>query len=160
LISRRRIDRQAAGVLRVRGARPHRPEAGRRDLLCRGALRRPEPVPVRDRPQHGVPAAGHLHRGPQPAAALLLFPVRARAPRGMTLPNRMARPEAAPALFRLLPRSAVSRAALGPRGSPPALLDAARAARLTPWAVSFSDRSEFERLRTELETLRAQAAPV
>src|SRR5207247_8835704 len=32
--------------------------------------------------------------------------------------------------------------------------------RLTHWAVSFSDRSELERLRTELETLRAQAAPV
>src|SRR2546422_11223276 len=31
------------------------------------------PVPVRDRPQHGIPAAGHLYCGPQPAAALLLL---------------------------------------------------------------------------------------
>ncbi len=153
----------------------------------------------------------------------------------MTLPNRMARPEAAPALFRLLSDSALSRAALGACGFPLALLDAAPSARivtyvnpafekffgfdereavgrplaallfrgdeallqrvlseapsgcqlkawgkdgaarhieialgaircadgrLTHWAVSFSDRSELERLRTELETLRAQAASV
>src|SRR3989442_13774961 len=51
----------------------------------------------------------------------------------MTLPNRMARPEAAPALFRLLSDSALSRAALGACGFPLALLDAAPSARIVTY---------------------------
>jgi PAS domain S-box-containing protein len=43
---------------------------------------------------------------------------------GMTLPNKLGRPDAAPALYRLLSESALSRAALGNCGIPVAMLDA------------------------------------
>jgi hypothetical protein len=151
----------------------------------------------------------------------------------MTVLNRQARPETAPALFRLLSDSAMSRAALGACGFPLAILDAATPARpvtyvnpafeaffgygateatgrplaalvfrgddalahrllagsasrwqlrawgkdgvpryvelalgavrsadgrVTHWVVAFSDRSEIEKLRVELESLRALAS--
>lgn len=151
----------------------------------------------------------------------------------MTAPNKASRPEAAPALFRLLSDSALSRAALGACGFPLAILDASLPSRpvtyinpafegffgygagealgrplaalvfrgddalaqrllaetasrwqvrawgkdgqarhvelalgavrstdgrVTHWVVAFSDRSEVERLRAELESLRALAA--
>ncbi|MGQ0545418.1 MAG: PAS domain-containing protein [Betaproteobacteria bacterium] len=47
----------------------------------------------------------------------------------MSVPNRARKPEPAPALFRLLSDSAVSRAALGACGFPLAMLDAAAPAR-------------------------------
>ena len=47
----------------------------------------------------------------------------------MSVPNRVKRVEAAPALFRLLSDSALSRAALGPCGFPLAMLDAGAPAR-------------------------------
>lgn len=150
----------------------------------------------------------------------------------MTVPNKVARPEAAPALFRLLSDSALSRAALGACGFPLAILDASLPSRpvtyvnpafegffgygagealghplaalvfrgdealahrllaetasrwqvrawgkdgtachvelalgavrgaegrITHWVVAFSDRSEVEHLRAELESLRALA---
>lgn len=151
----------------------------------------------------------------------------------MPVLNKALKPEAAPALFRLLSDSALSRAALGACGFPLAILDAAGPARLvtyvnpafegffgyrlgetlgrplatllfrgeeallhrllaestslwqvkvwgkdaklrhvelalgavrsaegrlTHWVVTFSDRSELERLRSELEALRNLAA--
>lgn len=152
----------------------------------------------------------------------------------MALVNKLSKPEAAPALFRLLSDSALSRAALGACGFPLAILDASLASRpvtyvnpafegffgygagevlgrplaalvfrgdeglahrllaeagsrwqvrawskdgearpvelalgavrsadggrITHWVVAFSDRSEVERLRAELESLRALAA--
>lgn len=150
----------------------------------------------------------------------------------MTLLNKAAKPEAAPALFRLLSDSAMSRAALGACGFPVAILDAAvtsrpvtyvnpafegffgyrtaeatgrslaalvlrgddalahrlmaepasrwqvrtwgkdgavrhvelslgavRSAdgRITHWVAAFADRTEIERLRSELEALRTLA---
>jgi PAS domain S-box-containing protein len=152
----------------------------------------------------------------------------------MAVLSKVHRPEAAPALYRLLSESALSRAALGACGFPVALIDAGGAARkvtyvnsafasyfgwheadavgrplasllfrgeeaalqrlladpgsrwllmaygkdgeqrrveltigalrsadgrLTHWVLSFSDRSEEERLRCELQGLRALAAP-
>ena len=151
----------------------------------------------------------------------------------MAVLNRIQRPEAAPALARLLTESALSRAALGACGIPVAMLDATLPTRpvtyvnpafaayfgwreadaisrplaallfrgddsalqalfadpalrcevktwakdgalkhvelalgavrsaegkLTRWVISFADRSELERLRAELEKLRANAA--
>jgi len=151
----------------------------------------------------------------------------------MTVLNKAAKPEAAPALFRLLSDSAMSRAALGACGFPLAILDASLTSRpvtyvnpafegffgyragealgrplaalvfrgddalahrllaetasrwqvkawgkdgtarhvelalgavrcadgrITHWVVAFSDRSEVERLRADLESLRALAA--
>lgn len=151
----------------------------------------------------------------------------------MTVLNRAARPEAAPALFRLLSDSALSRAALAACGFPLAMIDAAAPTRpltyvnpafegffgyrasealgrplaallfrgddalvhrllaepssrwelkcwskdnaarhvelalgevrsaqgsVTHWVASFSDREDVERLRTELEALKAPAA--
>ena len=151
----------------------------------------------------------------------------------MAVLNKVHRPEAAPALFRLLAESALSRAALGACGFPVAMLDAGGAARkvtyvnsafaahfgwreadatgrplaallfrgeeaavqrlladpgtrrqltaygkdgtprhveltigavraaegrLSHWVLAFSDRSEIERLRCELEALKAVAA--
>jgi PAS domain S-box-containing protein len=153
----------------------------------------------------------------------------------MGLAKKLAKPEAAPALYRLLSDSALSRAALGACGFPLAMLDAKAAARpvtyvnaafegffgyraaealgrplaallfhgdeplvhrllaesssrwklrawgkdgavrhveialgavhsadadgqLTHWVVAFSDRSEVEKLRSELEGLKALAA--
>ena len=151
----------------------------------------------------------------------------------MTVLNKIGRPEAAPALFRLLADSALSRAALDACGFPLAIFDAESAARgvtyvnpafedffgyrasealgqplaklvfrgddslagrllaesasrwqvrawgkdgsaryveaalsalrgadgrRTHWVVAFSDRDEIERLRSELESLRALAA--
>lgn len=151
----------------------------------------------------------------------------------MAVLNRIQRPEAAPALARLLAESALSRAALGACGIPVAMLDATLPTRpvtyvnpafaayfgwreadaisrplaallfrgddsalqalfadpalrceaktwakdgalkhvelalgavrsaegkLTRWVISFADRSELERLRAELEKLRANAA--
>jgi len=151
----------------------------------------------------------------------------------MTVLNKIGRPEAAPALFRLLADSALSRAALDACGFPLAILDALSPARgvtyvnpafedffgyrasealgqplaklvfrgddslagrllaesasrwqvrawgkdgsaryveaalsalrgadgrRTHWVVAFSDRDEIERLRSELESLRALAA--
>lgn len=151
----------------------------------------------------------------------------------MTVLNRVSRPEAAPALFRLLSDSSMSRAALGACGFPLAILDASPASRpvtfvnaafegffgyaasevlgrplatlvfrgdeglaqrllaeaasrwqvrawgkdgqarsvelalgavrstdgrITHWVVAFSDRSEIESLRVELESLRVLAA--
>jgi len=153
--------------------------------------------------------------------------------RDMALVNKLTRPEAAPALFRLLSDSALSRAALGACGFPLAMFDAAAAAhavtyvnpafegffgyragealgrplaallfrgdeplvqrllaesssrwklrawgkdgglrhvelalgavhsadgKLTHWVIAFSDRSEVEKLRSELEALKALAA--
>jgi len=151
----------------------------------------------------------------------------------MAIPSRVTRPEVAPALFRLLTDSALSRAALGACAFPMAIFDAAGPARLvtyvnpafegffgygamevvgrplaalllrgdaalaerllaenasrwqvrvwakdgavrhvelalgairgadgglTHWVAAFSDRSEVERLRAELEALRTLAA--
>lgn len=151
----------------------------------------------------------------------------------MKVLSKAVRPEAAPALFRLLADSSMSRAALGACGFPLAILDASLASRpvtyvnpafegffgygagealgrplaalvlrgdealahrllaeaesrwqvrtwgkdgearhvelalgavrsadgrITHWVVAFSDRSEVERLRVELESLRALAA--
>jgi len=150
----------------------------------------------------------------------------------MTLPNKPGRPETAPALFRLLTESALSRAALGSCGVPVLILDAAAKTRpvafanaafeslfgyaaheaagrslaallfrgdealvqrlldtprrweltawgkggteravavsiaavrdvggtLTHWVVTLSDRGEVERLRAEVESLKALAA--
>ena len=141
----------------------------------------------------------------------------------MALVNKLSKPEAAPALFRLLSDSALSRAALGACGFPLAMLDARAGARpvtyvnaafegffgyragealgrplaallfhgdeplvhrllaesssrwklrawgkdgavhsadgqLTHWVVAFSDRSEIEKLRAELEGLKSLAA--
>lgn len=151
----------------------------------------------------------------------------------MTVLHKVARPEAAPALFRLLSDSALSRAALGACGFPLAILDASLASRavtyvnpafegffgyaasealgrplaalvfrgdealtqrllaetasrwqvrawgkdgeprhaelalgavrstdgrITHWVVAFSDRSEVEGLRAELESVRALAS--
>jgi len=151
----------------------------------------------------------------------------------MTVLNKIGRPEAAPALFRLLADSALSRAALDACGFPLAILDAESPARgvtyvnpafedffgyrageaigqplaklvfrgddslagrllaesasrwqvrawgkdgttryveaalsalrgadgrRTHWVVAFSDRNEIERLRSELESLRALAS--
>jgi len=153
--------------------------------------------------------------------------------RGMALAHKLAKPEPAPALYRLLSDSARSRAALGACGFPIAMLDATVAARpvtyvnaafegffgyragealgrplaallfrgdeplvhrlltesssrwklrawgkdgalrhvelalgavhsadgkLTHWVVAFSDRSEVEKLRGELEELKALAS--
>jgi PAS domain S-box-containing protein len=151
----------------------------------------------------------------------------------MGLAKKLTKPEAAPALYRLLTDSALSRAALGACGFPLAMLDAKAAARsityvnaafegffgyrtaealgrplaallfhgdeplvhrllaesnsrwklrawgkdgavrhieialgavhgadgqLTHWVVAFSDRSEVEKLRSELEALKSLAA--
>ena len=157
---------------------------------------------------------------------------RAKSP-VMTVFNKAARPETAPALFRLLSDSSMSRAALGACGFPLAILDAATPSRpvtyvnpafegffgygaaeaigrplaalvfrgddalaqrllaepasrwqlrawtkgggvrfaelalgavrstdgrITHWVVAFSDRSEVEKLRAELESLRTLAS--
>jgi len=52
----------------------------------------------------------------------------------MTVVNRVAKRDAAPALFRLLSDGALSRAALGACGFPLAILDASAPTRpVTPW---------------------------
>jgi hypothetical protein len=56
LLLARGPDLQDAGLLRVRRARPHQPQAGRNRPLGRGALRRAEPLPERNRQQHELPA--------------------------------------------------------------------------------------------------------
>jgi hypothetical protein len=70
-------DLQDPRLLRVRGAHADPEEAGRRGSLRRVTLRRSEPLPERDRAQHGIPSRGDRVGGPQPPAPLLLFPLGA-----------------------------------------------------------------------------------
>jgi hypothetical protein len=69
----RRPDDQDARFLRIRRPGAHRQEARRRGPLRRGALRRHQPVPVGNRPQHGLPAPDDRDRRPAAPAALLLL---------------------------------------------------------------------------------------
>jgi len=79
----------------------------------------------------------------------------------MNLDTNTARPDVTAALSRLLSDSALWRAAPGTaRRHVELAIGAVRnnEGRVTHWVLSFSDRSEAERLRAELESLRPAAA--
>jgi hypothetical protein len=67
---------KTARLLRVRRARPHQPQAGRRRPLRRGALRRPQPLPGRNRQQHELSARSDRKRGSESPAQDLLLPLQ------------------------------------------------------------------------------------